>query len=107
MANVDEMLEGAREAMSVRRVFGEAYEENGVTVIPVARVRGGGGGGGDSENNGGGGFGLHARPVGAYVISDGDVRWRPAVDPNRIVLGWQIVAALSLFVGWRIARYFS
>ena len=94
MPNVDEMLEGAREAMSVRRVFGEAYEENGVTVIPVASVRGGGG------------FGLQARPVGAYVISDGDVRWRPAVDPNRIVLGWQIVAALSLFVGWRVARLF-
>ena len=30
----------------------------------------------------------------------------PALDPNRIVLGWQIVAALSLFVGWRIARMF-
>ena len=106
MANVDEMLEGARVAMSVRRVFGEAYEENGVTVIPVASVRGGGGGGADNENNGGGGFGLHARPVGAYVISDGDVHWRPSVDPNRIVLGWQIVAALSLLVGWRIARMF-
>jgi len=104
MPNVDELLEGARDAMNVRRVFGESYEENGVTVIPVATVGGGGGGGGDSENNGGGGFGLQVRPVGAYVISDGDVRWQPAVDPNRIVLGWQIVAALSLIVGWRIAR---
>jgi uncharacterized spore protein YtfJ len=104
VANVDEMLEGARDAMSVRRVFGEAYEENGVTVIPVASVRGGGGGGGDSENNGGGGFGLNTRPVGAYVIEDGDVRWRPAVDPNRIVLGWQIVSVLALLVGWRIVR---
>jgi uncharacterized spore protein YtfJ len=106
MPNVDEMLEGARDAMSVRRVFGEAYEENGVTVIPVASVRGGGGGGGDSDNNGGGGYGLQVRPVGAYVIKDGDVRWRPAVDPNRIVLGWQIVSALALLVGWRVARLF-
>jgi uncharacterized spore protein YtfJ len=104
MPNVDEMLEGAREAMNVRRVFGESYEENGVTVIPVATVRGGGGGGGDSENNGGGGFGLQVRPVGVYVIKDGEAKWKPSVDPNRIVLGWQIVAALSLIVGWRIAR---
>jgi uncharacterized spore protein YtfJ len=85
MPNVDEMLEGARDAMSVRRVFGEAYEENGVTVIPVASVRGGGGGGGDSDNNGGGGFGLQARPVGAYVISNGDVRWRPAAPVEAAV----------------------
>jgi uncharacterized spore protein YtfJ len=106
MPNVDEMLEGARDAMNVRRVFGDAYEEGGVTVIPVASVRGGGGGGGDSDNNGGGGFGLQTRPIGAYVISGGDVRWRPAVDPNRIVLGWQIVSVLALFVGWRVARLF-
>src|SRR3954471_22646797 len=98
------MLEGAREAMSVRRVFGEAYEENGVTVIPAATVRGGGGGGGDNEDNGGGGFGLMAKPAGAYVIKDGDVRWKPAVDPNRIVLGWQLVSALGLLVAWVFAR---
>jgi hypothetical protein len=41
------------------------------------------------------------------VISGGDVRWRPAVDPNRIVLGWQLVSLLALFVGWRIARMFT
>ena len=104
MPNVDEMLEGARDAMNVRRVFGESYEENGVTVIPVATVRGGGGGGGDNENNGGGGFGLQVRPVGVYVIRDGEATWKPAVDPNRIVLGWQIVSALALIAGWRIAR---
>jgi len=30
----------------VKRVFGEPYEKNGVTVIPAARVQGGAGGGG-------------------------------------------------------------
>jgi uncharacterized spore protein YtfJ len=87
MPNVDELLEGAREAISVRRVFGDPYEQDGVTVIPAAAVRGGAGGGGDSENNGGGGFGVQARPGGAYVIKDGKVTWTPAVDPNRIVPG--------------------
>jgi len=85
MANVDEMLAGARDAMAVKRVYGDPIESDGVTVIPAARVGGGGGGGGDSDHNGGGGFGLGARPVGAYVIKDGDVSWQPAVDVNRIV----------------------
>ena len=73
MPDVDEILRGAREAISVTRVFGEPHEQDGVTVIPAATVRGGGGGGGDSEDNGGGGFGLMAKPAGAYVIKDGEV----------------------------------
>ena len=28
----------------------------------------------------GAGFGVMARPVGAFVIKDGDVRWKPAID---------------------------
>jgi uncharacterized spore protein YtfJ len=85
MANVDEMLAGAREAITVRRVYGDPIESEGVTLVPAAKVVGGGGGGGDSDHNGGGGFRVGARPVGAYVIRDGDVKWQPAVDVNRIV----------------------
>ncbi len=97
--NVDELLSGARDAISVRRVFGEPIEHDGVMVVPVARVGGGGGGGGDAENNGGGGFGLGARPVGVYVIKDGQVSWRPAVDPVRVAL--VVVAALALLLRTR------
>jgi uncharacterized spore protein YtfJ len=104
MPNVDEIFAGARDALSVRRVFGEPIEEDGVTLIPAAHVRGGAGGGGDDADNGGGGFGLSARPVGAYVIRDGDVQWRPTVDVNRIMLGWQIVSALALLAAWSAAR---
>ena len=89
--NVDELLGGARDAITVKRVYGEPIERNGVTVVPAAAVRGGGGGGGDERNNGGGGFGLYARPVGAYVITGDEVRWRPAVDSGRL-------AALAAFV---------
>jgi uncharacterized spore protein YtfJ len=85
MANVDEMFAGARDAITVKRVYGDPIESEGVTLVPAAKVGGGGGGGGDSDHNGGGGFGLGARPVGAYVIKDGDVKWQPAVDVNRIV----------------------
>ncbi|HEX6656046.1 MAG TPA: sporulation protein [Candidatus Limnocylindria bacterium] len=97
--NVTEMLEGAREAMTVKRVYGEPIEREGLTIVPAANVRGGGGGGGDAENNGGGGFGLTASPVGVYVVKDGNVNWEPAVDVNRIsVMGIAagIVALLVL-----------
>jgi uncharacterized spore protein YtfJ len=98
---VQEVLTQARDAMSVKRVFGEPYEKNGVTVIPAARVQGGAGGGGGEGPEGqgkgsGSGFGLAARPVGAYLIRGDEVTWRPAVDLNRIVLGAQVVAIVAL-----------
>ena len=40
MPDVDELLRGAREALSVTRVFSEPYEHDGVTIIPAATVRG-------------------------------------------------------------------
>ena len=98
---VQEVLAQARDAMTVKRVFGEPYEKNGITVIPAARVQGGAGGGGgegpEGQGRGSGtGFGMSARPVGAYLIRGDEVTWRPAVDLNRIVLGGQIVAIVAL-----------
>ena len=40
----------------------------------------------DAEHNGGAGFGVQARPVGAWVIRDGEATWKPALDLNRLVL---------------------
>jgi uncharacterized spore protein YtfJ len=95
---VDDLLQGAQDAITVRRVYGEAIEREGVTLIPAAMVVGGGGGGGDEAGNGGGGFGLAARPIGAWAIRDGDVSWRPAVDVTLLaaVGGLTLVAALRL-----------
>jgi uncharacterized spore protein YtfJ len=104
MPNIDEILGGARDAITVRRVYGEPIEQEDMTLVPAAAVRGGGGGGGDAEGNGGGGFGVSARPVGAYVIRDGEVRWRPAVDVNRVPLGWQVVSALAVLAAWSVSR---
>ena len=96
-----EVVAQARDAITVKRVFGEPYERNGVTLIPAARVQGGAGGGGgegpDGQGKGSGtGFGLSARPVGAFLIRGDEVTWRPAVDLNRIVLGTQVVAIVAL-----------
>jgi uncharacterized spore protein YtfJ len=99
--DVQTTIEQARDAMTARRVYGDPYERDGVTVIPAALVRGGGGAGGGERAGGtgsGGGFGLMARPVGAFVIRDGQVSWKPAVDATRIAFGGQLVAIAALVV---------
>jgi uncharacterized spore protein YtfJ len=102
MPNVDEILEGARDAISVGRVYGDPIEQEGVTVIPAAKVGGGGGGGGDDAQNGGAGFGLGARPVGAFVIRGDQVSWVPAVDITRVLLiGLAALLVLRSIVGRR------
>jgi uncharacterized spore protein YtfJ len=106
---VQEVIAQTRDALTVKRVFGEPYEKDGVTVIPAARVRGGAGGGGGEGPQGegkgsGSGFGLDARPIGAFVIHGDQMTWRPAVDVNRIILGGQIVAIVALLTIRAIAK---
>ena len=107
--NTNTSLKPFTERFATERVFGEPHESDGVTVIPAARVLAGGGSGsrdgretGASES--GGGMGLVAYPVGAYVIKDGAVSWRPAWDVNRLVIGAQAIligAALLRLVARR------
>ena len=108
MAKVD----GVKDVLTVRRVFGEAYQVDDVTIIPVAVVRGGAGGGGGegdsgvaraTENGnqatgsgGGMGFGVEARPIGVYVVKNGEVTWQPAIDVMRIVVGGQFLALVAI-----------
>ncbi|HEX6326147.1 MAG TPA: spore germination protein GerW family protein [Jiangellaceae bacterium] len=99
--DVQSVMSQARDAITVKRVFGEPYQAEGVTVIPAAKVIGGAGGGEgerpkEQEKGAGSGFGVVARPVGAYLIRGDQVSWRPAVDVNRIVLGGQVVVAIAL-----------
>jgi len=92
-------------------VFGEPVSRNGITLLPAAKLSGGGGGGsGDSSpaaggeggqasatgRGNGGGFGVSAKPVGAFVIKDDTVRWRPAIDLNKVILGSQLVTVAAL-----------
>jgi uncharacterized spore protein YtfJ len=108
-SGVHRMIEQARDAMTVRRVYGDPYEKDEVTVIPAARVQGGAGGGGGEGPEGqgagtGGGFGLTARPAGAFVIRGGDVDWRPAIDVNKIIMGGQLIAAAGLLLAVTVVR---
>jgi uncharacterized spore protein YtfJ len=121
--DVQEVLSHARDAMTVKRVFGEAYEKDGVTVIPVASVMGGVGAGGgtgagvkpegetqeaageDARDSGYGvGYGLRASPAGVYVIKDGEVEWKPALDASRVVVWRAGVVIVALLVFRSIVR---
>jgi len=115
--DASEVLNHARDAMTVKRVFGDPYERDGVTVIPVANVMGGVGAGGgtgvgarrtsaDGEGVGAGaedsgyglGYGLRATPAGVYVIKGGEVEWKPALDMNRLTLQRAGVILVALLV---------
>ncbi len=106
---VEDLATRVQDAINVRRVFGEAYTSDGVTVIPVATIVGGGGGGsGTSPDDGGsgegGGFGGGGRAIGAYVIRDGDVTWQPAVDVNRAIMWGSIVLLVLIRFVSRVQR---
>jgi uncharacterized spore protein YtfJ len=104
VAKVPEFVDRARDAITVKRVFGDPIEHDGVIVIPAAFVGGGGGGGGGSGvqpdgnigSGSGGGFGVRSRPAGALVIRGNDVRWEPARDPERRLAIYAGLAALGI-----------
>jgi uncharacterized spore protein YtfJ len=80
----------AREAKTVRRVYGDPYRKDGLTIIPAAKVRSGGGARG--------GYGVTATPVGVYVLRGSEVKWKPAFNLNRAILGAIIVVVVALLV---------
>jgi uncharacterized spore protein YtfJ len=140
---IEEIIGQARDAVGVRRIFGEPYKRDGVTIIPAAAIRGGSGGGGgggegtagtvrseavestsqgedadsagasgsgaaESEgagqgrvgSGGGAGFGLVGRPVGAFVIKDGEASWRPVIDVTGIIQRTMLLGG-AIYLGAR------
>jgi uncharacterized spore protein YtfJ len=95
-----EQIGKAEESFTVRRVFGEPFEIDGLTVIPAARVQGAvGGGGGQAPGGEGGtgtGFATNTKPFGVFAVKDGEIGWRPVIDVNRMILGCQVVAIVAL-----------
>jgi uncharacterized spore protein YtfJ len=103
MSKVDEILDGARDTLTVGRVYGEPFEKDGLVVIPAATVRGGGGGGegepGEGQPGGSGaGFGMSAQPTGAYQIRGDELTWVPAPDVTKLVISSQVFAIVALLI---------
>ncbi|QJW37000.1 hypothetical protein [Cellulosimicrobium protaetiae] len=66
-----------------------------------------GGEAGGEGSGGGGGFGVRVVAKGVYVVDDGGVRWQPALDLNRVILGGQALGAVVAFsaaLAWGLSR---
>ena len=98
-------------AASAQAVFGAAVEKDGVTIVPVARVRYGVGSGGgrgpgrkkrregDPDQVGyGQGGGVQAAPVGYIELRDGQASYKRIADPVRpmaMLLLFPLVGVIS------------
>ncbi|HEX4131489.1 MAG TPA: spore germination protein GerW family protein [Pirellulales bacterium] len=106
---VERLAERLGAAACAKTVFAEPIECDGVTVIPVAKVRGGFGAGSgtrdDGSSGGGGGGGLAASPLGYIEIKQGETRFRRIFDPASLVpvivasgaVGLLLLRAISKF----------
>lgn len=97
-----ERLGGAADATAV---YGAPVERDGVTVIPVAKVRWGFGGGGGTGNapegkgsgsGEGGGGAVLATPMGYIEIRDGVAEYKPINDPMTLLAVPPIILASGI-----------
>ncbi len=90
----------------VTMLYGAPIERNGVTVVPVARVRwlagGGGGAGPQGEAGGGRGGAVEARPVGFIQMTEQGARFR-RVEPRVGPLGLMALVGLLSYLGAAVA----
>jgi uncharacterized spore protein YtfJ len=118
----DSIVEMLAEKVGVRAaagaVFGQPVESDGVTVIPVAKVRWGFGGGsgrgieegsetGEIGEGSGGGGGAMASPLGFIEIRDGRAEFKRTHDPVSavpVILAAGVSAWLCLRAIKRIVR---
>jgi len=109
------LVESLGGTASAQAVFGAAVEKDGVTIVPVARVRYGVGGGGgrgpgrkkkrgdgDPDQVGyGHGGGVQAVPVGYIELRDGQTSYKRIADPVRplaMLLLFPLVGVISFAV---------
>jgi uncharacterized spore protein YtfJ len=101
---LDKLAERIGAHATARAVFGDPVERDGLTVIPVARVRygfGGGSGRGGARGRGrngdggveadeeqygsGAGGGVQAGPIGYIELRDGEACFTRIADPVRVI----------------------
>ncbi|MHB1345547.1 MAG: spore germination protein GerW family protein [Thermoleophilia bacterium] len=107
---LDRMAERVGSNARAEAVYGAPVERDGVTVIPVAKVRWGFGGGdgtsaGDGATHGagggsGGGGGVTVSPLGYIEIAEGESRFRRIADPAALAP----VVLAGGFVAWLLLR---
>jgi uncharacterized spore protein YtfJ len=88
---------------SAKAVYADPVQQDGVTVIPVAKLRwgfGGGSGRKQGKRGKGGGGGMQAWPMGYIEIKDGQTEFKPIRDPMTFVP----IAAVGSIAGWILLR---
>jgi uncharacterized spore protein YtfJ len=109
---VNALLERIGEAVGQRAqasaVFGEPVQQQGLTVIPVARARfgfGGGGGSGGRQGQegggGGGGGGAIVTPIGFIEVNDTGAAFKRISTPSDWA-GYVAAASLALLTAKRL-----
>jgi uncharacterized spore protein YtfJ len=97
--NIRETFDALADRQDASQVYGQPHESgDGTTVIPVAKVRG-------RSKPGGDGLRVMAKPVGVFVIKDGNASWEPAVDATRIaVMGLSVGLLATALAGIAMVR---
>ena len=83
-------------------IFGPAVEREGITVIPVTKIRygfGGGSGKRDDQEGSGGGGGVQASPIGFIEVKNGSAGFRP-IRPE---FPWAVLA-VGTAIGFILSR---
>jgi len=111
-ANIVELLaEKVGLQAGAHAIFGDPVEHDGVTVIPVGKVKWGFGGGsgrdsveddidGKVDEGSGGGGGAMASPLGFIEIRDGRAEFRKVGDPMSVVA----IILASAAASWVVLR---
>jgi uncharacterized spore protein YtfJ len=114
---IEQLVERVGGDASAKAVFAEPIEREGLTVVPVARVRWGVGGGsgsgpadqaGQAMGSGSGGMGgVTADPVGYLEVSGGGAKFRtiPQLPSAGFVLASGITAGIVLRALSRFVRH--
>src|ERR1700676_1322155 len=101
---LDRLAERLSSKARAANVFADPIERDGVTIVPVAKVRWGFGGGGAMARGRrrglGGGGGVQVAPLGYIELQDGQSRFRPIHDPAAYV---PLVVAGGV-AGWVLLR---
>ncbi len=100
---VERLADRLRTNASAKAVYAEPVEHDGVTVIPVAKVRWGFGGGTGfkkKKRGQGGGGGVQVSPLGYIEMRDGQTQFKPICDPAAML---PLVIAGGI-TGWVLLR---
>lgn len=97
---LSDLLEQLPAERATQRVYGEPYQVDGATVIPVAKIRLGPSTRPNSPRaKNASNYEFAAVPTGVFVIRGGEVRWVPAEKPSQAALIGVLTGLVAAVIG--------